>query len=159
MAKTTKKTSKTNNESESKLPSQFGRQTAFVIGVLLVLISIGMFVAFVSFFIHGKTDQSAVTDVLNRNEVVQNWLGKFGAYIADFFIYKGFGVASFLFIKVFFISGMYLILGLSLKKLKSSWFWDLYMICILSILCGFFFTTLPELGGVIGFEMNLFFQD
>ena len=75
---------------------------------------------YISFFIHGKTDQSALTDVLNRNEEVQNWLGKFGAYVADFFIYQGFGVASFLFIKLFFIGGMYLILGLSLKKLKSS---------------------------------------
>ncbi len=159
MAKTIKKAPKKNSESESNSSTPFGRQTAFAVGILLVLISIGMFVAFVSFFIHGKIDQSAVTDVLNRNEEVQNWSGKMGAYIADFFIYKGFGVASFLFIKVFFISGMYLILGLSLKKLKSSWFWDLYMICILSVLCGFFFKTLPELGGVIGFEMNLFLQD
>lgn len=30
---------------------------------------------------------------------------------------------------------------------------------MLSILFGFFFSSLPELGGVIGFEMNMFFQD
>ena len=159
MAKTTKQPPQSNTESGTKTPSKYGRQIAFSIGVLLVLFSIGMFVAFISFFIHGKADQSAVTDVLNRSEEVQNWLGKFGAYVADFFIYRGFGAASFLFIKVFFISGMYLILGLSIKKLKSSWFWDLYIICVLSILLGFFFTALPELGGVIGFEMNMFLQD
>ena len=159
MAKTTKQAPLSNSESGSKSPSKYGRQIAFIMGILLVLFSIGMFVAFISFFIHGKTDQSALTDVLNRNEEVQNWLGKFGAYVADFFIYQGFGVASFLFIKLFFIGGMYLILGLSLKKLKSSWFWDLYIICVLSILFGFFFSSLPELGGVIGFEMNMFFQD
>ena len=32
--------------------------------------------------------------LLDRTEKVENWLGKIGAYLADFFIYRGFGVAS-----------------------------------------------------------------
>ena len=50
-------------------------------------------------------------------------------------------------------------MDLPLKKLKSTWFWDLFVIIILSILFGFFATSLPELGGTIGYEMNLFSQD
>uniref|UniRef100_UPI00375199FE FtsK/SpoIIIE family DNA translocase n=1 Tax=Flavobacterium sp. TaxID=239 RepID=UPI00375199FE len=42
---------------------------------------------------------------------------------------------------------------------KTTWFWDLFAIIILSILFGFFFTKIPELGGTIGYEMNIFFQD
>ena len=68
MAKTTKQPPQSNTESGTKTPSKYGRQIAFSIGVLLVLFSIGMFVAFISFFIHGKAAQSAVTDVLNRSE-------------------------------------------------------------------------------------------
>ncbi|HCQ13434.1 DNA translocase FtsK, partial [Flavobacterium sp.] len=75
------------------------------------------------------------------------------------FIYKGFGAASFLFVKLFFVTGAFLVLDLPLKKLKSTWFWDLFAIIVLSILFGFFANSLPELGGTIGYEMNLFFQD
>ena len=46
-----------------------------------------------------------------------------------------------------------------MKKLKGTWFWDVFAIIILSVLFGFFATSLPELGGVIGYEMNLFSQD
>ena len=95
----------------------------------------------------------------NRSEPVNNWLGKFGAFLADFFIYKGFGAASFLFTKLFFLTGAFIALDISLKKLKNIWFWDLFFVVLLSISFGFFWVSLPELGGTVGYEMNLFFQD
>ncbi|HSD07135.1 DNA translocase FtsK [Flavobacterium sp.] len=162
MAKSTKKdTLDKKNESESnKLkPWELSKQNRIVLGALLVLFSIALLVAFVSFFIYGQIDQSAVYELTDRKEVVQNWLGKFGAYLADLFIYRGFGVASFLFVRLFFITGMYLVLDLSIKKLKSTWFWDLFAIIIISILFGFFATSVPELGGTIGYELNLYIQD
>ena len=75
------------------------------------------------------------------------------------FIYRGFGVASFLFVKLLFLSGAFLLLDLPVRKLKNTWFWDLFAIIILSITFGFFATTIPELGGTIGYEMNQFIQD
>ncbi|MFC4510179.1 DNA translocase FtsK [Flavobacterium buctense] len=128
-------------------------------GFVLVLLSIAFLVSFISFFLHGQADQSAVNSLTDRDEPVQNWLGKFGAYLADLFIYRGFGIASFLFVKLFFLSGAFLVLDLPVKKLKNTWFWDLFALIVLSILFGFFAYTLPELGGTIGFEMNLFLQD
>ncbi|WP_414655257.1 DNA translocase FtsK [Flavobacterium sp. UBA7682] len=128
-------------------------------GFVLVLLSIAFLVSFISFFLHGQADQSAVNAITDRNEPVKNWLGKFGAYLADLFIYRGFGIASFLFVKLFFLSGAFLVLDLPVKKLKNTWFWDLFALVVLSILFGFFAYTLPELGGTIGFEMNLFLQD
>ena len=86
-------------------------------------------------------------------------VGKFGAFLSDFFIYKGFGVASFLFVRLLFLTGAYLVLDLAVSKLKKTWFWDIFAIIILSILFGFFSQSLPELGGIIGYEMNLFSQD
>jgi S-DNA-T family DNA segregation ATPase FtsK/SpoIIIE len=162
MAKTTKKEAlDKKNESESKgLKSwEFTKQHRIVFGALLVLFSAALLVAFVSFFIYGQIDQSAVSELTDRKEAVQNWLGKFGAYLADLMIYRGFGAASFLFVRLFFLTGMYLVLDLSIKKLKGTWFWDLFAIIIISVLFGFFATSVPELGGTIGYEMNLFSQD
>jgi hypothetical protein len=39
-------------------------------------------------FTSGKRDQSAVARLTDRTETVQNWLGKFGAFLADMIVYK-----------------------------------------------------------------------
>ena len=150
---------KSDKKSEQTKTLEISRQQKLIFGCLLVLLAIAMTLSFVSFFINGQEDQSAINSISDRKEVVQNWLGKFGAYIADFFIYKGFGVASFLLVRLFFLTGAFLVLNVSIKKLKNSWFWDLFVIIVISILFGFFATSLPELGGTIGFEMNSFLQD
>lgn len=162
MAKTTKTTAndkKTSDSTEQQKKWKVTRQHKMLIGTLFMLFSIALLVAFISFFIHGQEDQSAISEFGNRSESVNNWLGKFGAYLADIFIYRGFGAASFLFAKLFFLTGAFIALDISLKRLKAIWFWDLFAIVLLSILFGFFWTALPELGGTIGYEMNLFFQD
>uniref|UniRef100_UPI003751BE3B DNA translocase FtsK 4TM domain-containing protein n=1 Tax=Flavobacterium sp. TaxID=239 RepID=UPI003751BE3B len=159
MAKSVKKENTKSTDSKEIKSLKMKRQYKVVLGCLLCLFSIGLLIAFVSFFIHGQSDQSVVNEVADRTKPATNWLGKFGAYLADFFIFKGFGAASFLFVKLFFITGAFLILELPLKKLKTTWFWDLFGVIILSILFGFFANSIPELGGTIGYEMNLFFQD
>ncbi|HQK41210.1 MAG TPA: DNA translocase FtsK 4TM domain-containing protein, partial [Flavobacterium alvei] len=162
MAKTIKSVTsdkKSDTNSVAKKSWAITKQHKIVLGSLLVLFSIALLLAFLSFYIHGQADQSAVNQLSDRTETVQNWLGKFGAFLADFFVYKGFGLASFLFVRLFFLTGVFLVLDISLKKLKKIWFWDLFVIIIVSVLFGFFATSLPELGGTIGYELNLFSQD
>lgn len=162
MAKTIKSTTpdkKTDSKSEAKKSWAITKQHKVVLGCLLELFSVALLLAFISFYIYGQEDQSAVNQLTDRNETVQNWLGKFGAFLADLIVYKGFGIASLLFVRLFFLTGLFLILDISLRKLKNIWFWDLFAIIILSVLFGFFATSLPELGGIIGYELNLFSQD
>ena len=162
MAKTTKTAplnKNSGNKAETGNPARITKQHKFVFGSLMVLFSIALLFAFISFFIYGQQDQSAVRELSNRSETVQNWLGKFGAYLADLLVFRGFGIAAFIFVRLFFLSGMYMILGIPLRKLKNIWFWDLFVIIILSVLFGFFATLEPELGGIIGYELNLFLQD
>ena len=162
MAKTIKKDTtnqKTEGKPEPKKMWRITRQQKMLFGSMLVLFAVAMLVAFISFYVHGYEDQSAVHALDDRSEKVHNWLGKFGALLADIFVYKGFGVASFLFVKLFFLTGSFMTLDISLKKLKNIWFWDLFAIVLISVLFGFFATTLPELGGVVGYEMNQFSQD
>jgi S-DNA-T family DNA segregation ATPase FtsK/SpoIIIE len=157
MAKSKKKIS-TNSDNEA-LPWKFKQQYKVLIGCIIVLFSIGLLIAFISFFINGQNDQNIVNNLTDRNEIAENWLGKLGVYLSNLFIFRGFGLASFILVKLFFVTGAFLILDLPLKKLKSTWFWDLFVIVILSVLFGFFATSIPELGGTIGYEMNLFLQD
>jgi S-DNA-T family DNA segregation ATPase FtsK/SpoIIIE len=164
MAKTTKKETvdkKNESKAETKRSWKITKQQKFVLGCLLVLFSIALLVAFISFYINGQwqTDQSAVSHLGDRSEEVQNWLGKFGAYLADLLVYRGFGLASFILVRLFFLTGLFLALEMSTKRLKSIWFWDLFAIIIVSVLFGFFATSAPELGGTIGYELNLFSQD
>ncbi|MES2239340.1 MAG: DNA translocase FtsK [Bacteroidota bacterium] len=162
MAKTTKKETldpKDNSNPKVFKSWEISKQHKTILGCLLILFSVALLVAFVSFYVYGQEDQSAVLELSNRTETVKNWLGKFGAFLANSIVYKGFGLAAFLFVRLFFLSGMFLILGLSSRKLKNIWFWDLFVMINLSVLFGFFATSLPELGGTIGYELNLFLQD
>jgi len=161
MAKQNSKDSnhKSSEKTQEKLSWKPSRQQKFVGGVLLLFLSLALLLSFISYFITGTSDQSEVGELVNRSVKTENWLGKIGAFLADFFLYKGFGVASFIFIRVIFLVGAYLILDMTLIKLKKSFFWDFYLIITGSILLGFFWDVLPQLGGTIGFEMNLFIQD
>jgi S-DNA-T family DNA segregation ATPase FtsK/SpoIIIE len=155
-----KNNTKDTTTSKEKIPAKkLTRQQKFSIGVLLILLATALLLSFISFFITGNNDQSVIGDVFSREVKAANWLGKIGAFLADFFIVKGFGVASFIFIRILFLAGVYLILDTALVKLKKILFWDLYLIILFSILFGFFWEYMPQLAGTVGFEMNLFIQD
>ncbi|GGB66999.1 DNA translocase FtsK [Flavobacterium suaedae] len=157
---TSKKKTKTGAEgSEGKKKWSLSRRNKVLIGVLSFLFAVAMLLSFISYFLYGSYDQSEVTALAERNEVVHNWLGKFGAYLADLFLYHGFGAASFILVRFFFLLGAYLVLGLPSRKLKRTLFWDLFLTINVSVLFGFFSSCLPELGGIIGYEINLFLQD
>ena len=144
---------------KEKFSWKLNRQQKFVVGVLLIFFSLALLLSFISYFVTGNTDQSEISQIANRSAKTDNWLGKIGAFIADFFLYKGFGVTSFIFIRIVFLVGAYLVLDMALAKLKKSFFWDLFLIIIGSILLGFFWNVIPQLGGTVGYEMNLFIQD
>jgi S-DNA-T family DNA segregation ATPase FtsK/SpoIIIE len=142
-----------------KFTLQMNRRQKFIVGIVFIFFSLALLLSFTSYFITGNADQSAVNQLTNRSLEAENWLGKLGAYLADFFLYQGFGVTSFLFVRILFLVGAYMVLDMSLSKLKKNFFWDGFLIIIGSILFGFLWDYLPQLGGVIGYEMNLFIQD
>jgi len=150
------------NTTENKLSNSIfktSRGQKFIVGVLFVIIAVILLLSFVSYYISGNNDQSQISELGDRNIVVENWLGKIGAWLSDIFLHKGFGVSSFLFVKIFFLIGAYLIVDLPLKKLRKSTFWDLYLIVIISILFGLLWDIIPHLSGIIGFEINDLIQD
>lgn len=147
----------TTPKKDKNVPKNY-RQHRFVIGCLLVLLAVALLISFISYYVTGEYDQSQLNSLVDRTDTTQNWLGKFGAHLADFFIYRGFGIASILFVKSILMIGIYFILDLSVFKLRKVLFWDFYLIITFSLIFGFFWNQFPNLSGVIGYEMNQFIQ-
>lgn len=158
MAKTVKKDTTKSDLPGEKLPWQIKRQYKVIFGFLLILLSIGLLVAFISWFKYGSQDQSNYNQFPSLKTESGNWAGQIGGFLSEFFVHNGFGIASFIFVKIFFSTGIYLVLGLPVKKLKATWFWDLYFLVLLSVTLGFFANAIPDLGGTIGFEINDFLR-
>jgi S-DNA-T family DNA segregation ATPase FtsK/SpoIIIE len=97
---------------------------AKILGLFLLIMSVFFLIAFTSYLFTWQEDQSylkttnggwynlsigktikEVADNVDRIPIVQNWLGKFGALLSNQFIYEWFGIASFIFVFIFFIVG------------------------------------------------------
>ncbi|GAB4165599.1 MAG: DNA translocase FtsK [Winogradskyella sp.] len=112
-----------------------------------------------SFIFTGKEDQSVLSNFPERTEAYKNWASQLGAWVSELFISKGFGVPSFIFSGLIFLSGVYVTLNLKKNKLRKHWIWGTLIVIWLSVFFGFFTHKYDILGGTIGFEMNHFFQD
>lgn len=157
-----KKKTKTKSSTTPKLKKpnlKLSSQQKFIFGSLLIILGILLCISFLSFFFTGKADQSTLTELTTRTVKAENWLNKLGAWVSDLFITRGFGIASFIFSGLLFISGIYITLDINKARLRKHWIWGILIIIWLSIFFGFFAHKYDALSGTIGFEMNTFFQD
>ena len=63
------------------------RQTQTVFGFFLVIFSIFLLVAFVSFLFSWKVDQSELSEFANRSSSVKNLLGKIGHSLSNIYLF------------------------------------------------------------------------
>ena len=124
-----------------------------------MVLAIAFLIALISFLSTWKEDQSILGDWMNRSTVAKNTLNKFGAVVAYYALYQGFGVSSFIFGYLLGISGWAMMFTSKRFSLWSQWFWGLYSVIFLSVGFGFLFTSAPLWGGVVGYEMNLLLKD
>jgi S-DNA-T family DNA segregation ATPase FtsK/SpoIIIE len=129
-------------------------QTHLIFGVFLVMLSVFMIVSFSSFLFHWKADQSELILFGDRTAQSKNLLGKIGAEISHFFIYRCVGIPSFIIPFLIFFSGTFLIFDLPLKPIRKAWFKGIIAMIWLSLAIGFFAPEHSLFSGVIGFEMN-----
>ena len=145
-----------------------------IAGLFFLILAIYFLVAFTSYLFTWQEDYSYVIDAnggwhnlfktmeeLQQHNipfVVQNWLGKFGALLSHQFIYEWFGVASFLFIFVFFVIGYRLLFKVKIFALEKTLGYSLFFLLFLSLTFGFlhsFFIDSPHyLEGEIGYWSN-----
>tara|TARA_R110002111_G_scaffold17626_3_gene43984 strand:- start:1689 stop:4115 length:2427 start_codon:yes stop_codon:yes gene_type:complete len=160
--KTTPKATKPKTKVKVKLkkPSyKLSSQQKLIFGSLLIILGVLLFISFLSFIFTGKEDQSVLSNFPERSTEYKNWASQLGAWVSELFITKGFGVPSFIFSGLLFLSGVYVTLNLKKAKLRKHWIWGTLIVIWLSILFGFFTHKYDLLGGTIGYEMNHFFQD
>ncbi len=86
----------------------------FITGLLITGFAVYILFAFIAYIFWWKSDQSFdISQVISGADIeVKNWSGKSGAWFADLFIRRGFGLAAF-FIPVIFAS-----IGLKMLNLK-----------------------------------------
>ncbi|MCG2461391.1 DNA translocase FtsK [Flavobacteriaceae bacterium F89] len=155
-----KKASKTKPKATKKgISLKLSKQNKIILGSLLMLFSIALFFSFLSFYFTWQDDQSMLSEFSDRNAQAENLLNKFGANISHIFMYRGFGLASFIFTFLFFMTGLHMFLDLKNSKLLKKWIWGLVLVIWISITLGFFTMERPLLGGLVGYEMNDFLQD
>ena len=130
-----------------------------VFGSFLVILGLLVFISILSYFFTGDSDQSVLNDFTNRTVTTKNWLSKIGAWISNLLVYKGFGIASFIFSILLVISGVTILMNTSKQRLFNHWIWGILAIIWFSVAMGYVFNSFPNLGGTIGFQLNLFFQD
>lgn len=146
-----------------------------IIGLFFVILSIYFSVAFTSYLFTWEEDQSYVIDAnggwsnlfksveeLKQSGVdepiVQNWLGKFGALLSHQFIYEWFGVASFLFVFVFFVIGYRMLFKVKIFAVEKVLGYSFFFLLFISLAFGFghsFFAKTPHfLEGEFGYWSN-----
>ncbi|MBQ2397722.1 MAG: DNA translocase FtsK 4TM domain-containing protein [Bacteroidales bacterium] len=148
-----KKTKKTKNSSNENSLSTFVKSEQFpkIIAIIFAVFTVFCFVSFVSFYF---------TWFSNANLDVNNWCGPIGARVANFFINKTFGIASFGFL--FLLS--LVVLRLFKTEIKNIVKWIISTLVImlwLSCFIGFFvvcfpstFASLDVFAGVVGIMVN-----
>ncbi len=127
-----------------------------VTGVLILLLSLYLFVAFLSYLFTWKTDQDQVFNFswglfFDETLRVENLLGRFGAIVSNIFFYWGIGFASFISIFVLLKLGFLMLAGKSLRGLWSPFQYSLTFVLFFSPLLAFIFGNFAfPWGGAFG---------
>ncbi len=111
------------------------------VGLFLVLLSLFLFIAFVSYLFTGKADQSVVETYINTwsrvpGSEIANWFELLGALTAHYFIFLGFGIAAFLLPPFFFIVGNYIMFGKQLLPIGRTLIFVLFFLFWISTTMG-----------------------
>ena len=158
MAKKKKSATSKKRTQRKKLTVTLTKQQSIVLGSFLALMGLALLISFASYFFTWQTDHSEV-GILDRTNETANWLNTFGSHVGHFFVYRGFGIASFILAFLITLTGVYFFLDFNKKPLLTFWFWGTLVMIWIAIFFGFFTETSTLFSGVIGFEMNDLLQD
>src|SRR5690554_3829293 len=138
------------------------RKAKSITGALLLLFSVYLFIALFSYLFSWKADQNLIVSqpffsfIFSNSEIeVANWLGKFGAWISHVFMYKWFGIVSFTFSLLMFITGIRLLLNIRLLPLRKTFVVSFVGILWFFMFFGLISSNINYLGGTFGYQANV----
>ncbi|MFD2937932.1 FtsK/SpoIIIE family DNA translocase [Spirosoma flavum] len=141
------------------------QRSTLTLGVLLMGLAIGLMVAFISYLMNGSADQSVVGAAFSEPLVeagaeTRNWVGLVGAYVAQVFVFRWFGVGALALPIIVFLSGYKLTFGSELLPLSRATTALLFAAVWCSLMLGYIVlvTNSAETASVwcggIGYEIN-----
>lgn len=138
-------------------------QTQRILGLLFIFAAVYIAVACASYLFTWEADQDKVlgpaSTLFSPDTKVQNWFGKLGALLSHLFMYKWFGVSSFLLVPLLLLTGI----SKALQRAKffsfSLWPKTIFVMVWASVTLGFIFSDkLMFLGGGMGYILNSYLQ-
>lgn len=148
-----------------KSPFQFFKDPKLVLtlGFFLLVSSLFLFIAFLSYLFTGKADMSAVVQsgdsVLEAAREVENWLGFLGAWTSHQVIYNGFGLSAFFIPFIMFLLGVRMVFKRTLLSIGSVTLFSVFSGLWLCLLFGYLTfsiegsTEWSYLGGKVGYAL------
>ena len=131
-----------------------------IVGTVSLLMSVFLFISFVSYFSTWKEDQSQIFNkgisfLFDNDSKVANLLGRLGAYFSHGLIRQGFGLASFLFCCFFFVVGINLVSNRKVFSVYRNLRYVTIGLLILSVTLSFLFSSFDfPFGGSVGDMIN-----
>ena len=120
-------------KSKSRFNLDFFRDPRFhlALGFFLLISSLFLLTAFISYLFTGKADQSVVeglgdTALMESGKDTDNWLGLYGAVTSHYFIFRWFGVSSFFIPPLLFLLGFKLVFKRELLSFFSAFTFSLF---------------------------------
>ena len=176
MAKKTNKKKTENKETKAKkkrMSGKFKPSASFIqsdkfklsVGVFFLLLSLYLTFAFLSYFFYWTADYDLVYNFqwsdISERVPVKNWGGFMGAWLGHLFIYKMFGLASVLFVLLFFLMGSRLVFGIQFLPFKKTLKVSFILMIWFSIFFGSIFrdSGWAILGGIFGYQSSIWLQN
>lgn len=136
---------------------------ALAMGFFLLIISLFLFTAFLSYLFTGKADQSVVEswigNIVESGQEAENWLGLIGAVISHYLVFKWMGISAFFIPPLLFFLGFRLVFKRDLISLFSAFIFSVFAGLWLSLLLGYITHSLAGvnevgfLSGGLGYEL------
>ena len=151
-------------KTKKKNPTQLGLRMGLadervpkLFGILLLIIAVYLGVAFFSYLFTWKVDQDRVLRfswklLLKDGPTVDNWLGRLGAFLSNFWMYFLFGVPSFGVVFLIWKLGLNFLRRQPIKRMANVFVTTMLAILGFSVLLEFAFGDLTNfpLGGAVG---------
>jgi DNA segregation ATPase FtsK/SpoIIIE, S-DNA-T family len=142
------------------------------LGFFLLITSIYLFTAFLSYLFTGKADQSlfftgtehlgiidTFLQVRDSGLVAENWFGHIGALTSHYFIFKWLGISAFFIPPLLFLMGFKMVFTRELMSIFNLFIFSVFAGLWLSLLLGYIthsisgVTEIGFLSGGLGFEL------
>jgi S-DNA-T family DNA segregation ATPase FtsK/SpoIIIE len=135
-----------------------------ITGLLLLLVSLYLFIAFSSYLFTWEEDFSQVDrfswSILFETELeVSNWLGRLGAIVSHQFFCWWFGLPSYILVFLTFLTGVSLVVSQPLSTLRPVYMYSVLGMLWLSVVLRFvLFNSSFPVGGAFGDAVNIWLK-